>query len=315
MTIGQVLPTHRSPRRLAAMPALGGVRGRHLFVVDLDRHRALDRRLDGAALRFAAVRRRSADLLPGGALPVRRAAADQRHRRALRAGVGLCERRRAVSRSPLVVLAGSIVGIVFFYGVLVPLGVPGTTTSVGHFPRSFFVLEGLLTLAGMGGARFLVRASTEWKGWRPGDPDRRRRKATPGRSDRCRRSSTARATSARPSCERSPARVTGLGMRVVGLLDDDRAQAQPDPARAEGARLTRRPGRDRASHRRTAAADRHPVGIGRRRPARRPRRDGARARDPDGPVARRARVGSAGRRGDPRGPGRGPAPTRAGRHR
>jgi hypothetical protein len=33
----------------------------------------------------------------------------------------------------------------------------------------------MLTLAGMGGARFLIRASAEGTGWRPGDPARRRR--------------------------------------------------------------------------------------------------------------------------------------------
>ena len=74
----------------------------------------------------------------------------------------------------MVVALGSLVGIVAFYTILVPLRVGGTVTDVGIFPRSFFILEGMLTLAGFGGARFLIRASTEWHSWRPGDPDRRR---------------------------------------------------------------------------------------------------------------------------------------------
>src|SRR4029079_14511525 len=78
-----------------------------------------------------------------------------------------------LARIFIVVVVGSLVGIVVFYGILVPRGAGGTETAVGRFPRSFFVLEGLLTLAGMGGIRFLIRASQEWRGWRPGDPDRR----------------------------------------------------------------------------------------------------------------------------------------------
>ena len=55
---------------------------------------------------------------------------------------------------------GTVAGIVLFYLVLVPLGCPGTVTAVGVFPRSFFILEGLMTLAGIGASRFLIRAST-----------------------------------------------------------------------------------------------------------------------------------------------------------
>ena len=155
----------------------------------------------------------------------------------------------------------------------------------------------------------------EWKGWRPGDPDRRGGGRLADGPARSRPSSTARATSARPSCARSARRSDGLGMRVVGLLDDDRAKRNqvlrgtkvlggldelPEIARVTGAR-------------RLLIAI--PIGVGRRRPARRGGRDAARARDTHRPAARRARLRAARRRGDPRGRGHRPAAPRPGRHR
>ena len=112
------------------------------------------------------------------------------------------------------VVAGSIVGIAFFYLFLVPMGVMGTVTDAGSFPRSFFVLEGLLTLAGMGGLRFLIRANQEWQGWRPSS-----RAITDGHVPTLvygagnAGATTLRTIAAAPD---------GLGMQVVGLLDDDR---------------------------------------------------------------------------------------------
>ena len=155
------------------MPALGGVRGRHLFVVDLV---VIALAIVGAmVLRFDSLRFVDEALIyfPAALFPLL-------VRPPINVLGGLYARAWAyasvgeLARIAVVVAAGSLAGVIIFYGVLVPLGVPGTATAAGQFPRSFFVLEGLLTLAGMGGARFLVRASTEWKGWRPGDPDRRR---------------------------------------------------------------------------------------------------------------------------------------------
>lgn len=123
-----------------------------------------------------------------------------------------------LARIAVVAGIGTLAGIVVFYFVIVPLGVPGTATPAGRFPRSFFILEGLLTLAGYGGARFLVRASTEWRSWRPGDPDR----------------STSGPAKHVPTLVYGAGRVgaavlrtvagarDGMGMEVVGLLDDDR---------------------------------------------------------------------------------------------
>jgi FlaA1/EpsC-like NDP-sugar epimerase len=125
-----------------------------------------------------------------------------------------------LARIAIVVLAATLVGIVFFYGLLVPLGIRGTTTALGTFPRSFFVLEGLLTLAGMGAARFLIRASTEWKGWRPGDPDRRARLRAEGEGQVPTLVYGAGDVGATVLRTISAAR-DGLGMRIVGLLDDD----------------------------------------------------------------------------------------------
>jgi FlaA1/EpsC-like NDP-sugar epimerase len=78
----------------------------------------------------------------------------------------------------------------------------------------------MLTLAGMGGARFLVRASTEWKGWRPGDPDRRRRIDEQGGGPVPTLVYGAGDVGATVIRTIASAR-DGLGMRIVGLLDDD----------------------------------------------------------------------------------------------
>jgi FlaA1/EpsC-like NDP-sugar epimerase len=205
------------------MPALGGVRGRHLFVVDLV---VIALAIVGAmVLRFDSLRFTEEALIyfPAALFPLL-------VRPPVNVLGGLYARAWAyasigeLARVFVVVLTGSVVGIVFFYAVLGPLGVPGTTTEVGRFPRSFFVLEGLLTLAGMGGARFLVRASMEWKGWRPGDPDRRRR---PRAADDAAHVPTlvygAGEIGATVLRTIASAR-DGLGMRVVGLLDDDRSK-------------------------------------------------------------------------------------------
>ena len=117
-----------------------------------------------------------------------------------------------LARITVVVIAGTVAGIAFFYIVLVPLGTFGTVTGVGTFPRSFFVLEGLLTLIGIGTSRFLIRAASEWQririaktGAEAGVPT-----LIYGAGDV---GSTVLKTIAQ-----SP---DGLGMVVVGLLDDD----------------------------------------------------------------------------------------------
>jgi FlaA1/EpsC-like NDP-sugar epimerase len=121
-----------------------------------------------------------------------------------------------LARIFVVVIVGSIAGVLVFYVVLVPLGVGGTITGVGGFPRSFFVLEGMLTLAGMGGVRFLIRASNEWRGWRPGtDGDAG---DGPGRVPTLVYGAGAVGATALRTIGAAP---DGLGMRVVGMLDDD----------------------------------------------------------------------------------------------
>jgi FlaA1/EpsC-like NDP-sugar epimerase len=124
-----------------------------------------------------------------------------------------------LARIALAVVAGSALIVVVFYAVLVPWEVPGTITPLGRFPRSFFVLEGLLTLAGYGSHRFLIRASTEWRGWMPGG--RSRRMHPSGRiSTLVYGAGDAGAMTLRTL---SQAR-DGLGMVVVGLIDDNRAK-------------------------------------------------------------------------------------------
>src|SRR3954465_10853890 len=155
------------------MPAITGIRGRHLFVLDLG---VIALSIVGAMLlRFDTLRFADQALIyfPAALFPLV-------VRPPINIAGGLYSRAWAyasvgeLARIFIVVVIGSLVGIVLLYGVLVPLGVGGTETAVGRFPRSFFVLEGLLTLAGMGGVRFMIRAATEWKDWRPSDGDRRR---------------------------------------------------------------------------------------------------------------------------------------------
>ena len=247
------------------MPALGGVRGRHLFVVDLV---VIALAIVGAmVLRFDSLRFAEEALIyfPAALFPLV-------VRPPINVLGGLYARAWAyasvgeLARIAVVVAVGSVVGVLVFYGVLVPLGVPGTTTPVGTFPRSFFILEGLLTLAGMGGARFLIRASSEWKGWRPGDPDRRRSRDGAG-GDGHVPTLVYGAGDVGATVIRTIATARdGLGMRVVGLLDDDPRKRNQilrgqkvlgsldelaDIARVTGA------------HR---LLDRDPVGLGRHRP-------------------------------------------------
>lgn len=196
------------------MPGLGAVRGRHLFFVDL---LVIAVSIVGAmVLRFDTLRFTQEALIyfPAALFPLI-------VRPPINVAGGLYSRAWAYAsvgelvRITLVVAAGTIAGLLLFYLVFVPFGVGGTTTPVGHFPRSFFVLEGLLTLVGMGGSRFLIRASQEWKGWRPGGRDGASVTRIPtlvyGAGDVG--ATVMRTIGASPD---------GLGMDIVGVLDDDR---------------------------------------------------------------------------------------------
>jgi FlaA1/EpsC-like NDP-sugar epimerase len=202
------------------MSALGGLRGRHLFVIDLV---VIALAIVGAMmLRFDSLRFAEEALIyfPAALFPLV-------VRPPINIAGGLYSRAWAyasvgeLARIAVVVLIGSLVGIVVFYGVLVTLRVPGTMTAVGLFPRSFFVLEGLLTLVGMGGARFLIRASQEWKGWRPGDPDRRHAGADVSGGGPVPTLVYGAGDIGATVIRTIGAARDGLGMRVVGLLDDD----------------------------------------------------------------------------------------------
>src|SRR6476660_5892088 len=147
------------------MPSITGIRGRHLFALDLA---VIALSIVGAMLlRFDTLRFAEEALIyfPAALLPLL-------VRPPLNIAGGLYSRAWAYASIPelarifVVVVGGSLVILVVFYGLLVPLGAPGTDTPAGRFPRSFFFLEGMLTLAGMGGVRFLIRASNEWDTWR-----------------------------------------------------------------------------------------------------------------------------------------------------
>src|SRR3954453_8908224 len=151
------------------MPGFHSMRGRHLFVADLIVIAlaivgSMLLRFDSLQFSQQALIYFPAALFPLVVRPPVNVLGGLYSRAGAYASVG------ELARIFLVVVAGSIAGIGFFYVFLLPVGVQVAITGAGRFPRSFFVLEGLLTLAGMGGIRFLIRASSEWKGWSPGDP-------------------------------------------------------------------------------------------------------------------------------------------------
>src|SRR3954447_13658261 len=198
--------------------AIVGLRGRHLFVLDL---LVIALSIVGAMLlRFDSLRFVDEALVyfPAALFPLF-------VRPPINVLGGLYSRAWAyasigeLARIFVVVFVGSVVGVIVFFGLLVPLGVGGTETPFGRFPRSFFVLEGLLTLIGMGGVRFLIRASNEWKGWRPGASDVREGVDGSGPVPTLvYGAGDVGATVLRTI----GAAQDGLGMRVVGILDDDR---------------------------------------------------------------------------------------------
>ena len=187
------------------------IRGRHLFLLDLA---VIALSIVGAMLlRFDSLRFREEALIyfPAALFPLF-------VRPPVNAAYGLYSRAWAyasvgeLARIIVAAVTGTVLGIAFFYGILVPLGVRGTVADAGTFPRSFFVLEGLLTLAGLvrpfpdpGQQRVARHARNEPRqAWRRGSrarPDARLRRR------RCR--------GAGPAHDRRAD--DGLGMRVVGF--------------------------------------------------------------------------------------------------
>src|SRR3954462_9250382 len=131
------------------MIGISGLRGRHLFFVDLavialSILGAMILRFDTLSFMSEAVVYFPAALFPLIVRPPINVAGGLYSRAWAYASVG------ELARIFIVVVIGSLVGMAVFYGLLVPFGFQGTQTALGRFPRSFFVLEGMLTLAGMG---------------------------------------------------------------------------------------------------------------------------------------------------------------------
>lgn len=197
------------------MTVLRRVRGRHLFVADL---LVVVLAIVGAfVLRFDTLRFREEALVyfPAALFPLL-------VRPAVNVVFGLYSRAWAyasvgeLARIAAAVVAGSVLGVLLFYAVLTPLGVGGTVTEAGLFPRSFFVLEGLLSLAGFGATRFLIRASLEFRGFRNGGA------ATTEDGSGPVPTLVYGAGEAGVQVLRTVALAgDGMGMRIVGLLDDD----------------------------------------------------------------------------------------------
>ena len=202
---------------------LAAVRGRHLFVLDLA---IVLVAIGGAmALRFDTFRLGDQALIyfPAALFPLA-------VRPPVNLAFGLYSRAWAyasigeLTRIAVAVLAGSLIGVLVFYLVLAPLDVSGTTTAVGRFPRSFFVLEGLLTLAGIGGSRFLIRASTEWQAWAPGARERRAAGTNLALGGPVPTLVFGAGDVGATAIRTIGAARDGLGMRLVGLIDDDRSK-------------------------------------------------------------------------------------------
>ena len=104
------------------------------------------------------------------------------------------------------VIAGSLVSIAIFYSVLRPADVGGTA----GFPRSFWVMEFLLSLAMTGGTRFTIRAYGEWRSYAEATTTTTRVPALLYGAGR-----------AGATIARSAMREPKAGVQPVGFLDDD----------------------------------------------------------------------------------------------
>jgi FlaA1/EpsC-like NDP-sugar epimerase len=217
--VGRLATVTTKPSRWSP-PGLSSLRGRYLFLIDFV---IIFLAIIGAmVLRFESFRFAEEALIyfPAALLPLV-------VRPPIDVAAGLYSRAWAYAsvgeliRITITVAVGTVVEIFVFYLVLVPLNFPGTVTPLGTFPRSFFILEGMLTLAGFGGARFLIRASTEWRSWRPGDPDRRGGADGTTAPLRVPTLIYGAGDVGVATLRTIAAARDGLGMRVVGLIDDE----------------------------------------------------------------------------------------------
>lgn len=128
-------------------------------------------------------------------------------------GFGLYRRQwrfasiRELRDTVLAIAAGSLVIAVLFAGLTL-MGAPGTSP----FPRSFLLIEPLITLVLVGGARFALRTATE------------ERNARRPRDRRLTRTIVYGAGEAGASVARSSRRDPQLDIAVVAFLDDDPAK-------------------------------------------------------------------------------------------
>ena len=163
------------------------------------------------------------------------------------------------------VIAGSLVSIAIFYSVLRPADVAGTA----GFPRSFWVMEFLLSLAMTGGTRFTIRAYGEWRSYAEDTSTTTRVPALLYGAGR-----------AGATIARSAMREPKAGVQPVGFLDDDlRRKGQSIagvPVLGDLNDLLEGDRRDR----RQDAADHDAAGL---RPGHPPRHGGRRRRGPRGP--------------------------------
>jgi len=140
--------------------AVRSLRGRHLLIIDLlaiamSVYLALSLRVD-ALLNLGAL----APYLPVVLLPLV-------VRPLVNVRFGLYQRAWGYASVPdltqivWAVVIGTVICVAVFFGLLVPAGVPAALA----LPKSFWILEMILSLAMIGGARFFVRACNEFGTW------------------------------------------------------------------------------------------------------------------------------------------------------
>ena len=142
------------------MMAVRSLRGRHLLVIDLAAilmscYLALSLRLDGLLGLDALVPYLPIALLPLAVRPL------------VNVRFGLYRRAWGFASVPdltQIVWAG-VIGTMICVAVFVGVVVPSGAADAQALPRSFWILEMILSLAMMGGARFFVRACNELGTW------------------------------------------------------------------------------------------------------------------------------------------------------
>ncbi len=189
--------------------AVRSLRGRHLLIIDIfaivaSIYLALALRLDGLLGVDTLAPYLPIALLPLAVRPL------------INVRFGLYQRAWGYASVPdltqivWAVVVGTVICVALFFGVLLPSQAPDTLA----FPKSFWILEMILSLAMIGGIRFFIRACNELGTWAVIEGEAVT--LTPALLFGAGRSGTLMA--------RSAMREPKAGVKPVGFLDNDPAQ-------------------------------------------------------------------------------------------